>query len=110
LSVLRYYLLYVWFGSLYCIFVFLYHWGLHGSIIYYFVGFIVHLCNYCYFNSTRFVCMFQCAHYAWWAFPKHRRAICGVSAMIHMVAILGHHKWYHRPGFVDTNGSSLPVG
>jgi hypothetical protein len=38
------------------------------------------------------MCIFWCAYYAWWAFPKQHTACCGVSAMIRKVAILGCHR------------------
>jgi hypothetical protein len=44
------------------------------------------------------------------AFPKRHHANCGVIAMIRKVPILGRHKWYQSPGFVDTHGFALPVG
>jgi hypothetical protein len=66
-------------------------WSLRGYIYILFVGSIVNLCNCCYCNSTRIMCMFRCAHYAWWAFPKRHRACCGVIATIRKVSILGRY-------------------
>jgi hypothetical protein len=69
--------------------------SLESSWFYYIVFCWFHreLVYYCYFNSTRIMCMFRCAHYAWWAFPKRHRVCCGVSAMIRKVAILGRHTY-----------------
>jgi hypothetical protein len=80
------------------------------AIIYSFVGSIMNLCNCCYLDSTRLMCMLRRAHFAWWAFPKRHHANCGVMAIIHKVLILGRHKWYQSQGFIDTHGSALPVG
>jgi hypothetical protein len=69
LSVLGYYLLYVWFGSLYCIFEFLTR-GVFVVILYSFVGSIVNLSNWCYLDSTRITCIFRHARGAWWCVSK----------------------------------------
>jgi hypothetical protein len=39
-------------------------------IIYSFVGSIVNLCNCCYLDSTRIMCVLRRAHYAWWCISK----------------------------------------
>jgi hypothetical protein len=78
--------------------------------IYSFVDSIVNLCNCCYLDSTRIMCMFDVHIMPGGRFPKRHRACCGVIATIRKVPVLGRHKWYQSSGFVDAHGSSLPVG
>jgi hypothetical protein len=94
LSILRCYLLYVWFGSLYCIFGCFDSWSLRGYIIYSFVGSIMNLCNYCYLIPPASRACYDVHEALRGAFPKQHFADCGVIAMIHKVLILGRHKWY----------------
>jgi hypothetical protein len=85
-------------------------WSLCGYIIYSFVGSIVNLCNCCY-SIPPASCARSNVHEALGgAFPKRRHVDCGLIAIICKVPILGRHKWYQSPGFVDTHRSSLPVG
>jgi hypothetical protein len=66
--------------------------GVFAVILYIlFVGSIVNLCNCCYLDSTRLMCMLRHAHFAWWAFPKRHRANCGAIAIIRKVPVLGHY-------------------
>jgi hypothetical protein len=58
-------------------------------VIYPFVGSIMNLCNCCYLDSTRLMCMLRRAYFAWWAFPKRNRANYGVMAIIRKVPIFG---------------------
>jgi hypothetical protein len=50
-------------------------------------------------DSTRIMCMFRCAHYAWWAFPERHRACCGVIVTIRKVPVLGCYKLVSEPRF-----------
>jgi hypothetical protein len=79
-------------------------------IIYSFVGSIVNLCNCCYLDCTRIVCILHMHESLGGAFPKRHHIDCGMTAIICKVPILGRQKWYQSPGFVNTHGSSLPVG
>jgi hypothetical protein len=93
-----------------CIFGYFDSWSLHGYIIYSFVGSIVNLCNVTTLipPTSRACCDVHEALGG--AFLKRHRVNFGVTAMICKVPVLGHHKWYQSPGFVDTHRSSLPVG
>jgi hypothetical protein len=79
-------------------------------IIYSFVGSIINLCNCCYSNPPASRACCDLPEALGGAFPKRHHVDCGVIAIICKVPILGCHKWYQSPGFVDTHGSSLPVG
>jgi hypothetical protein len=39
-------------------------------VLYSFVGSVVNLCNCCYLDSTRVMCVLRRAHYAWWCVSK----------------------------------------
>jgi hypothetical protein len=45
-------------------------WSLCSYIIYSFVGSIVNLCDCCYLDSTRVMCVLRRTHYAWWCVSK----------------------------------------
>jgi hypothetical protein len=79
-------------------------------IIYSFVGSIVNLCNCCYSISPASRARSNVHEALGGAFPKRHHVDCGVFTIICKVPVLGHHKWYQSTGFVDTHGSSLPVG
>jgi hypothetical protein len=81
-----------------CIFGFLTR-GVFVVVIYSFMGSIVNLCNCCYLDSTRLMCMLRCAHFAWWAFSKRHRANCGMMAIIRKVPILGASQVVSEPRF-----------
>jgi hypothetical protein len=68
-------------------------------VIYSFVDSIVNLCNCCYLDSTRLMCMLRCAYFAWWAFPKRHRANCGMMAIIRKMPILGASQVVSEPRF-----------
>jgi hypothetical protein len=110
LSVLGYYFALCMIWIFVCIFGYFDSWRLRGYTVYSFVGSIVNLCNCCYLDSTRIACMLHIHESLGGAFSKRHHVDCGVIAIICKVPILGRHKWYQSTGFVDTQGSSLPVG
>jgi hypothetical protein len=79
-------------------------------VIYSFVGSIVNLCNCCYSIPPASRARSNMHEALGGAFPKRHHVDCGLITIICKVPVLGRHKWYQSPGFVDTHGSSLPVG
>jgi hypothetical protein len=79
-------------------------------IIYSFVGSIMNLCDCSYSIPPASLARYNVHEALGGAFPKRHHVDCGVIAMICKVPVLGRYKWYQSPGFIDTHGSSLPVG
>jgi hypothetical protein len=84
--------------------------GVFLVIIYSFVGSIMSLCNCCYLDSTRITCMLQRARDAWWCVSKATSCRLWLDRYNLQGAGFGALQVVSEPGFVDTHGSSLPVG